>query len=103
MVSSPVQVNVLDQLPPKRRTRVQLPPLSDVALEPFKTGFEDLSQLGDDASPFAKGYVLQGMYTQTGKAKLAAVKEYVKGLCSSGCKFIIFAAHLEVPHINIPI
>lgn len=53
--------DVLDQLPPKRRTRVQLPPLGDVALTPFRDGFDELAGLGDEASPFARGCVLQAM------------------------------------------
>ena len=88
--------DVLEQLPPKRRTVVTLPSLKDSVLENFKVGLHELGQLGDDASPFERGVLMNRMYVDTGKVKLEMVREYVKELCISGGKLLVFAAHLDM-------
>ena len=88
--------DVLDQLPPKRRTVVTLPSLKDTVLEKFKVGLHELGQLGDDASPFERGVLMNRMYVDTGKVKLEMVRDYVKELCISGGKLLVFCAHLEM-------
>ena len=89
---------VLDQLPPKRRTCIKLPQIGDDQLKGIQAGFEELERIGRDADAgrLDKGRVLSAMYVQTGSAKLPGVTEYVKELCSSNVKFIVFAHHKEV-------
>lgn len=39
---------------------------------------------------------MQELFSETGKAKIAGVKEYVQGLCEAGAKFLIFGYHLDM-------
>ncbi len=39
---------------------------------------------------------MQELFTETGKAKVAGIKEYVQGLCQAGAKFLVFAYHVAV-------
>lgn len=39
---------------------------------------------------------MQQLFTETGKAKIEGIKEYVQGLCEAGAKFLVFAYHLDV-------
>ena len=106
LISGPVLIrrlkkDVLSQLPPKRRSTVQISCPAG-ALRDLKKQSEQLSKLGSEmeakgpnagAARGARRAVLMDMFRKTGAAKIKAVQDYVKVLLESGTKFLIFAHH----------
>eukprot|EP00039_Didymoeca_costata_P014284 m.229012 g.229012 ORF g.229012 m.229012 type:complete len:1110 (+) comp15985_c0_seq10:264-3593(+) len=88
--------DVLNQLPPKRRTRITLPDITEKQLDKLKELFKELRSLGQEESGFEVGRVLSSLFVASGTAKIPAIKDYVRGLLKANKKFIIFATHLDV-------
>lgn len=89
-----LKADVLDQLPPKRRQRVDLQ-LSEEALREVRAGMDELDAWNrlPDGDPFDRNRVITGLYSATSAAKVAGVADYVDFLCKSGEKFLVFAYH----------
>ncbi|EDQ88437.1 uncharacterized protein MONBRDRAFT_26139 [Monosiga brevicollis MX1] len=89
--------DVLSQLPPKRRQRVLLD-VGEADLKRVQQIKQQLDKLDpvDAESKMQSHALLQSLYKETGAAKIPAVREYIRGLCQTGDKFLVFAYHLDV-------
>eukprot|EP00930_Biecheleria_cincta_P024813 TRINITY_DN17713_c0_g1_i2.p1 TRINITY_DN17713_c0_g1~~TRINITY_DN17713_c0_g1_i2.p1 ORF type:complete len:748 (+),score=116.45 TRINITY_DN17713_c0_g1_i2:117-2360(+) len=87
-----LKADVLDQLPSKRRQRIQL------EIDPSLTGncvtlMRDLKKASVRQE---RHQILTKLYSATAKAKTGPVCEYVEDLIRGGCKFLVFGHHLHM-------
>eukprot|EP00466_Bigelowiella_natans_P008520 jgi/Bigna1/136682/aug1.35_g11390 len=92
------KVDVLSELPPKRRQRVVLDglkasKLAQIAAEIDKHRHQLLSEAKAGS---AAGGTLAEVFWMTGEAKIEAVCAYAKYLLESGQRFLMFAHHRVV-------
>jgi SWI/SNF-related matrix-associated actin-dependent regulator 1 of chromatin subfamily A len=106
-----LKADVLTQLPPKRRQKVEIAVSQEhcrsikklyVEVKRQKQFFaETVEALGEEEARSATKKLetelfMSRAYKLTGQAKVKGVCEYVAYLLQSDCKFIIFAHHLEI-------
>jgi SWI/SNF-related matrix-associated actin-dependent regulator 1 of chromatin subfamily A len=106
-----LKVDVLTQLPPKRRQKVEIGVSQEhcrsikklyVEVKRQKQYFSEMIEaLGEEEAKVAAKKLetelfMSRAYKLTGQAKVRGVCEYVSYLLQSDCKFIIFAHHLEI-------
>ncbi|KAJ1485867.1 P-loop containing nucleoside triphosphate hydrolase protein [Baffinella frigidus] len=98
--------DVMTQLPAKRRQRVFLQVSKEDAIHlnaqmgKLTALGESLGEGADENDAYAvkmqKQTLIMKLYTETGKAKMNAVADYVKDMLDCGAKFLVFAHHIEV-------
>ncbi|CAE8633637.1 unnamed protein product, partial [Polarella glacialis] len=85
--------NVLQELPAKRRQRVQLE-VAGAAAAGCAEIREQMQGCREDV-PESRRLLMQ-FYKESSEAKAPAVCEYVEDLLNGGCKFLVFAHHLAM-------
>lgn len=86
-----LKADVLEELPSKRRQRVQLE-IGESASEACVKMKEELQNCGED-DQWERRMLVKSLYTESAVAKADAVGEYVEDLINGGCKFLVFAHH----------
>ncbi|CAM8915199.1 unnamed protein product [Rhodiola kirilowii] len=97
---------VIKELPVKRRQQVFLD-LSETDMEQINALFRELevvkckikscaSKEDADKLKFTENNLINKIYTDSAKAKIPAVLDYLGTVVEAGCKFIVFAHHLSM-------
>lgn len=89
-----LKVDVLKELPSKRRQRVQLE-VSESNLQVCTDLKEQLLNCAEDDMGERRKCLMQ-MYVESAAAKKEAVCEYIEDLLAGGCKFLAFAHHISM-------
>jgi len=89
-----LKADVLDELPSKRRQRIQLEVKSTLLPTCLYLKQEYLA-LGEEDRDLKRQKLME-LYNESAQAKMGPVCEYVEDLLSGGCKFLVFAHHLAM-------
>ncbi|CAM8921435.1 unnamed protein product [Rhodiola kirilowii] len=101
-----IKREVIKELPVKRRQQVFLD-LSKTDMEQINALFRELevvkckikscaSKEDADKLKFTENNLINKIYTDSAKAKIPAVLDYLGTVVEAGCKFIVFAHHLSM-------